>query len=160
MRRRYAILAPDRFEHDAKTAHGVIRYGIDEVVAVIDPAHAGWRVRDVLAYLDSDVPIVGSVAEALEYAPTSLLIGTAPKGGGLPPDWRAAVSQAIAAKLEIVSGLHEILGIDREFRREARAAGTAIWDVREPPEVPLFSGDAYQVRSTGSSHGRQRLRGR
>jgi uncharacterized NAD-dependent epimerase/dehydratase family protein len=82
VKRRYAILAPGRFEHDAKTAHGVIRYGSDEVVAVIDPAHAGRRVRDVLAYLDSDVPIVGSLAQALEYAPTSLLIGTAPKGGG------------------------------------------------------------------------------
>jgi uncharacterized NAD-dependent epimerase/dehydratase family protein len=147
VRRRYAILAPDRFEHDAKTAHGVIRYGSDEVVAVIDPTHAGRRVRDVLAYLDSDVPIVGSVAEALEHAPTSLLIGTAPKGGGLPADWRAAVAQAIAAKLEIVSGLHEILGIDRQFQRAARAAGTAIWDVREPPEVPLFSGDAYEVQA-------------
>lgn len=147
MRRRYAILAPNRFEHDAKTAHGVIRYGSDEIVAVIDPSHAGRRVRDVLPYLDSDAPIVADVAQALEHAPTSLLIGTAPKGGGLPSDWRAAVADAIAAKLEIVSGLHQILGIDAEFRSAAGAAGTTIWDVREPPEVPLFSGDVYQVRA-------------
>ncbi|MGC9990923.1 MAG: DUF1611 domain-containing protein [Candidatus Cybelea sp.] len=147
MKRRYAILAPNRFERDAKTAHGVIRYGSDEVVAVIDPSHAGRRVRDVLPYLDSDVPIVGSVAQALEHAPTSLLIGTAPKGGGLPPDWRAAVAEAIAAKLEIVSGLHQILEADREFRSAAHAAGAAIWDVREPPEVPLFSGDVYHVEA-------------
>ncbi|HLY04074.1 MAG TPA: DUF1611 domain-containing protein [Candidatus Cybelea sp.] len=147
MKRRYAILAPDRFESDAKTAHGVIAYGSDDVVAVIDPSHAGRRVRDVLPYLDCDAPIVGSVAQALEYAPTSLLVGTAPKGGGLPSDWRAAVTDAIAARLEIVSGLHQILGDDREFRRAARAAGTAIWDVREPPEVPLFSGEVYQVES-------------
>ena len=53
--------------------------------------------------------------------------------------------EAIAAKLEIVSGLHEILARDREFARAAAAAGTTIWDVREPPEVPLFSGDAYDV---------------
>ncbi|HVN70011.1 MAG TPA: DUF1611 domain-containing protein [Candidatus Binatia bacterium] len=145
MIRRYAILAPERFAADAKTAHGVIRYGNDEVVAVVDPSHAGRSVRDVLAHLDSDAPIVASVGEALRFSPTSLLVGTAPKGGGLPPSWRAAVLEAIAAKLEIVSGLHEILGRDREFARAADAAGTAIWDVREPPEVPLFSGDAYAV---------------
>jgi len=143
--RRYVILAPDRFVEDAKTAHGVIRYGTDEIVAVVDPSAAGRRVRDVVAHLDSDAPVVASVAEALAFSPTALLVGTAPKGGGLPPAWRAAVLEAIAAKLEIVSGLHEILANDRQFRRAAAAAGTTIWDVREPPEVPLFSGDAYDV---------------
>lgn len=145
--RRYAILAPDRFAHDAKTAHGVIRYGNDEVVAVIDPANAGRRVRDVLPYLDSDAPIVATVADALQFSPNALLIGTAPKGGGLPPTWRGAVGDAIAARLEIVSGLHEMLDADREFRVAARAAGTTIWDVRKPPEVPLFSGDVYDVNA-------------
>jgi uncharacterized NAD-dependent epimerase/dehydratase family protein len=145
--RRYAILALDRFERDAKTAHGVIRYGDDEVVAVIDPAGAGQRVRDALAYLDSDAPIVSSVAQALQFAPTALLIGTAPKGGGLPPQWRGAVLEAIAAHLEIVSGLHELLDADREFRTAARAVGTTIWDVRQPPDVPLFGGDVYDVKA-------------
>lgn len=145
MSRRYAILAPHRFESDAKTAHGVIRYGNDAVVAVIDPALAGKRVREVLPFLNSDAPIVASFAEALEFSPTALLIGTAPKGGGLPPDWRADVLAAIAAKLEIVSGLHDMLNADREFRMASRAAGTTIWDVREPPEVPLFAGDVYAL---------------
>jgi D-glutamate N-acetyltransferase len=147
MTRKYAVLALDRFATDAKTAHGVIRYGTDEIVAVIDPSIAGKRVRDVLPYLQSDAPIVASVAEALPFAPTALLIGTAPKGGGLPPEWRGAVLEAIAARLEIVSGLHEILDRDREFHRAARAAGTTIWDVREPPDVPLFSGEVYGVAS-------------
>ena len=145
MKRRYAILSPHRFALDAKTAHGVIRYGSDEVVAVVDPDHAGKRVRDLLAHLDSDVPIVATLAEALNFSPNALLIGTAPKGGALPADWRAAVLEAIAAKLEIVSGLHDMLGDDRQLRAAAHAAGTTIWDVREPPEVPLFSGDAYAV---------------
>jgi uncharacterized NAD-dependent epimerase/dehydratase family protein len=147
MRRRYAILSPGCFSTDAKTAHGVIRYGDDEVVAVIDPSHAGRSVRDVLAHLESDAPIVASVAQALELSPTSLLIGTAPKGGALPPEWRAEVLAAIAAKLEIVSGLHDMLNEDREFFTAARASGTTIWDVREPPEVPLFGGDAYAVKA-------------
>ncbi len=147
MSRRYAILAPDRFAGDAKTAHGVIRYGSDEVVAVVDPGNAGRRVREVLPHLASDAPIVASVTEALQFAPTALLIGTAPKGGGLPPGWRDAVFEAIAARLEIVSGLHEMLDEDREFHIAARAAGTTIWDVRRPPEVPLFSGDVYDVEA-------------
>ncbi len=145
MSRRYAVLAPDRFASDAKTAHGVIRYGSDEIVAVVDPACAGRRVRDVLPHLQNDAPIVEDVAAALQYSPTALLIGTAPKGGGLPPEWRSAVLEAIAARLEIVSGLHEILGDDREFRVAAATAATTIWDVREPPEVPLFNGDVYDV---------------
>lgn len=143
--RRYAVLAPERFVDDAKTAHGVIRYGSDEVVAVVDPSVAGRRVRDVVPHLDSDAPIVAQISEALAFAPDALLIGTAPKGGGLPPAWRAEVLEAIAAKLQIVSGLHEILARDPEFRRAAAAAGTTIWDVREPPDVPLFSGAAYEV---------------
>ncbi len=145
MKRRYVVLAPGYFAHDAKTAHGVIAYGSDETVAVIDPTNAGKRVRDAVAYLKSDAPIVSSVAEALQYAPTSLLIGTAPIGGGLPAAWRAEILAAIAAKLEIVSGLHDQLGDDTEFKLAAQRAGTTIWDVREPPAVPLFSGAVYKV---------------
>lgn len=147
MKRRYAILALGRFAEDAKTAHGVIAYGSDETVAVVDPSLAGRTVRDVLPYLQSDAPIVSSMAEALAFAPTALLIGTAPKGGALPPDWRAAVLEAIGAKLEIVSGLHDMLGEDPQFAGAALRAGTSIWDVRKPPETPIFTGEAYNVAS-------------
>ncbi len=145
MSRRYAILAPERFAHDAKTAHGVIRYGADETVAVIDPSCAGKRVRDVVPMLFSDAPIVASVPEALAFRPTSLLIGTAPKGGQLPPAWRAGVAHALRAGLEVVSGLHDMLADDPEFRDLAQSHGATIWDVRRPPEVPLFTGAAYGV---------------
>ncbi|MGB8519878.1 MAG: DUF1611 domain-containing protein [Candidatus Tumulicola sp.] len=144
-RRRYAILAIDRFAVDAKTAHGVIRYGEDEVVAVVDPACAGRRAGEVLPHLQSEAPVVATVEESLAYAPTSLLIGTAPRGGALPAQWRKAVLDAIAAGLEIVSGLHDMLAEDREFRTAAMQAGTSIWDVRKPPDVPLFSGAVYGV---------------
>lgn len=148
MPRRYVVLAPDRFVHDAKTAHGVIRYAVnDAVVAVVDPSCAGRRVRDVVSHLESDAPIVGSLREAMPFAPTALLIGTAPKGGALPPDWRAAVLEAIGAKLEIVSGLHDMLDDDPEFHAAALRSGATMWDVRKPPDVPLFSGAAYGVRA-------------
>ncbi|MDQ2865488.1 MAG: DUF1611 domain-containing protein [Candidatus Eremiobacteraeota bacterium] len=147
MKRRYAILAPDEFIDNAKTAHGVIAYGADETVAVIDASCAGKTVRDVLPHLRSDAPIVATVAEALRYQPSSLLIGTAPQGGSLPPSWRSEIRRALAEGLEIVSGLHDMLADDAEFAELARAAGTTIWDVRRPPAVPLFSGAAYSVQS-------------
>jgi uncharacterized NAD-dependent epimerase/dehydratase family protein len=147
MKRRYAILAIDRFAEDAKTAHGVIAYGTDDTVAVIDPSNAGKTVHAVLPYLHSDAPIVSNVAQALAHKPTALLIGTAPMGGALPAAWRAEVLAAIDAKLEIVSGLHDMLGDDPEFAAAAKRNGTTIWDVRKPPETPIFSGKAYEVES-------------
>lgn len=147
MTRRYAILAPERFAEDAKTAHGVIAYGSDATVAVIDPRCAGRRVRDVLPYLNSDAPIVNDLEAALAYGPTALLIGTAPQGGALPEEWRAAVLAGIDAGLEIVSGLHDMLGEDAQFAAAAKARGVRIWDVRSVPDVPLFSGDVYGLAS-------------
>ena len=145
--RRYAILAPGQFAENAKTAHGVIRYSNDETVAVIDPSCAGRPVRDVVPYLDCDAPIVSSVSEALRFKPTSLLIGTAPKGGKLSPEWRSEILAAISAGLEIVSGLHDMLADDPEFAEAASRRKTKIWDVREPPEVPLFTGAVYDVKA-------------
>ena len=53
-----------------------------------------------------------------------------------------------------------MLDEDREFRDAARAAGTTIWDVREPPDVPLFSRRRLRRRGAGAAYRRQRLRGR
>ncbi len=144
--RRYLILAPGQFADDAKTAHGVIRYGSDETVAVVDPALAGKTVREVLPHLPCSAPIVSSVAAGLQYGPTSLLIGTAPIGGKLPAHWRAEVIAALRAGLEVVSGLHDMLADDPEFAAAAFEHNAPIWDVRKPPDVPLFSGAVYGVK--------------
>src|SRR4028119_2043588 len=137
--RRYAILAEGRFaDRSAKTAHGLIRYGKDEVVCVMDSTLAGERVADVLSDLGRDAPIVGTPEEALELSPTSVLVGLAPAGGRLPEEWMETLRVAAEAGLEIVSGLHQRLG--PEF------PGAKVWDVREPPEdVPLFSGEGFTV---------------
>ncbi len=144
--RRYAILAPGLFaSRSAKTAHGVIAYAADETAAVIDPSHAGERVRDVVPYLNSDAPIVADLDAALAYGPTALLIGVAPSGGALPLAWRTTILEALAAQLEIVSGLHEVLGDDPELARAAQRTGGTIRDVRVPPPPRLFSGEANRV---------------
>jgi uncharacterized NAD-dependent epimerase/dehydratase family protein len=148
MQRRYAVLAPHAFtSRAAKMAHGVIAYSSDVVVAVIDPDHAGKRVGDVLPYLGSDAPLVGSFEDALRYAPTALLVGIAPAGGRLPDDFREAIRRALRARLEVVSGLHVMLNDDEEFAALAREHDTRIWDLRLPPAAPLFSGAAWDVRA-------------
>jgi len=146
--RRYAILAPGSFNsRAAKTAHGVIAYARDRTVAVIDPDHAGRHVRDVVPYLDSDAPIVASLAEALPFSPTALLVGVAPAGGALPAHWRTWIDEAIAARLEIVSGLHQFLGDDAAFSSAAARSGSPIRDLRTPPAPRLFDGSAQSVRA-------------
>jgi uncharacterized NAD-dependent epimerase/dehydratase family protein len=137
--RRYAVLAEGWFANShAKTAHGLIRYGKDEVVAVIDSTLAGERVYDVLPDLGRDAPIVGMLDEALRFSPTSVLVGLAPAGGRLPAEWMETLRAAAEAELEIVSGLHQRLA--PEF------PGKPVWDVREPPEgIPLFSGEGFEV---------------
>ena len=137
--RRYAILAEGWFANrHAKTAHGLIRYGKDQVVCVMDSTLAGERVRDVLPDLGRDAPIVGTLEEALEFSPTSILVGLAPAGGRLPVEWMETLRSAAEAGLEIVSGLHQRLA--PEFPEGN------VWDVREPPGgIPLFSGEGFEV---------------
>lgn len=144
--RRYLVLAPSAFATaSAKTAHGLIAYGNDVCVGVVDPAHAGRSVHEVTQYLQCDAPIVASVSAALALRPTSLLIGVAPPGGGISSDWRGEILTALRAGLEVVSGMHELLRDDAEFVEAARQHGASIWDVRVPPKVPLFSGEVYSV---------------
>ena len=114
--------------------YGVIRYGRDDVAAVIDSTRAGQNVD---AYLPGhDIPIVATLADALaiEPPPDALLIGIAPTGGRLPQSWRTVILDAIAAGLDVLSGLHTFIGDDPEFAAAAAAAGSTIVDYRRPPE--------------------------
>jgi len=146
-RRRYVVLTEGFIaDRHAKTAFGVMRYGRDEVVAIVDSSAAGKVVSDFHPHLRCQAPIVANVADALRFGPTSLLVGVANAGGFLPPAFRPRVLEAIDAGLEIVSGLHEFLTEDDEFCARARASGAKLWDVRRPPDgIPLFSGTAYRV---------------
>lgn len=138
-KRRYTVLADGWFANNhAKTAHGLIRYGKDEVACVIDSTLAGKRVAEVMPDLGRDAPIVGTLEEALELSPTSILVGLAPAGGRLPEEWMETLRSAADAGLEIVSGLHQRLAPEFPDR--------PVWDVREPPEdIPLFSGEGFGV---------------
>lgn len=146
--RRHAVLT-EGFLTDVhgKTAHGVLRYRPEQVVAVVDSHHAGKRVDEVVPSLRSDAPIVPTVREALAYRPRSLLIGFATDGGSIPPALRRPIFEAIDAGLDIISGLHEVLADDPEIASRAASKGVELVDVRVPPaKIPLFSGAAYDER--------------
>ncbi|HLX35120.1 MAG TPA: DUF1611 domain-containing protein [Candidatus Limnocylindrales bacterium] len=133
--RHLLILTEGQFEaHHAKTAVGVIRYGTDDVVALLDSSIAGRNVAEWLP--GHDIPAVATVADAmaLPRKPDTLLIGIAPTGGKLPAAWRQTILEAIQAGLAVHSGLHTFLGDDPELSAAAAAAGTEIVDYRRPPE--------------------------
>src|SRR3954453_10577776 len=136
--RRLVILAEGNFGfHHGKTAMGVIRYGTDKVVAVIDSTQAGRNVREWLGGSGRfDIPIVDSLNAALGFLPRAdaLLIGIAPTGGRLPDEWRVMILAAIRSGLDILSGLHTFLGDDPEFVEAARSSGVRLIDYRRPPE--------------------------
>jgi uncharacterized NAD-dependent epimerase/dehydratase family protein len=144
--RRLVILAEGNFGfHHGKTAVGVIRYGPDDVRAVIDSTQAGDNVSSILP--DRDIPIVATLDETLarEPRPDTLLIGIAPTGGRLPDSWRATILAAIRAGLDVHSGLHTFLGDDPEFAAAAAEAGIRLVDYRRPP--------ARMETSVGRRHG-------
>ncbi len=139
--RRIAILAEGMFEwHYGKTATGVIRYGQDPVVAVIDSTKVGQTVAQALhTSFGENIPIVYDIREALTYQPDTLLIGIAPQGGALPEAWRWQLLTALASGLNLVSGLHFFLSEDPELQAAAEKHGVTIWDVRRPPKQQRVS---------------------
>ena len=76
--RRILILG-EGFSHDAhygKTMRGIIRYGPDPVVAILDSKRAGES--------HEGIPIVGTVEDALPFEPTVAVVGVATQGGTVP----------------------------------------------------------------------------
>jgi len=131
--RRFLILAEGSFGPlTSKTANACIRYVPDEVAAVLDSGTAGRTAHDVLGF-GGNIPVVANFATGMTHRPTALLIGIAPAGGQFPDAWRPIVSDALRARLDVWSGLHTMLGDDREFAALAAASGSTIRDLRRAP---------------------------
>ena len=131
--KRYVILAEGAFDEEAKTATGVMRYAESPTVAVIDSTRAGTVVGDHVPGLESDVPVVSTLADTLAFEPTTLLVGVAPAGGKLPEAYRRAILEALENGLDVESGLHDFLGDDPEFDSAARLSGRELHDLRRAP---------------------------
>jgi len=140
---RYLILAEgySADPHYGKTALGVLRYRRSDVVAVLDSQRAGETA--------DGVPIVGTVAEALRFEPTTALVGVATQGGRFPPAWIELLRQCIAAGIDIENGLHVFLADDSELRGLADANGVELRDLRRPPaDLSTATGEVFDVPGT------------
>ncbi len=147
-KRRMCILTDGYLDvFSAKTAVGLLRYCPDEVVAVLDRAHAGESLEKLVG-VGANVPIVDSVQAALQYRPDQFVLGAVRSGGQLPEEWRATICAALAAGLDVVNGLHTRLNDDPEVARCAADAGRSIWDVRARPRPSVVgTGKARQTRA-------------
>lgn len=145
---RYLALADGQLGiFDAKTANGLVRYRPETVAAVVDPVHAGKTTRDILGS-PAAIPIVATIDEGLALEPTALVIGVSPPGGALPAAWRRAIAQCLTKGLDVVSGLHEFLSDDPEFRQLANQYGCKLIDLRRPPEsLPIGHALAKTTRA-------------
>lgn len=71
----------------------------------------------------------------------SMVIGVANVGGFIPDSWISALSRALAAGLDLVSGLHVPLDAISPLRKLANQHGRRLIDVRKPPQgLPVGTG--------------------
>jgi uncharacterized NAD-dependent epimerase/dehydratase family protein len=126
------ILARSSFiQSRAKTAHGLIRHGKKyQILSVLDETLVGQDAGEVIGLEKKDIPIVDELDTNAEV----LIIGVAPSGGRLPPEWRNDIISAIKSGMDIVNGLHEFLNDDPQFVELANENKVQLIDVRKPPE--------------------------
>jgi D-glutamate N-acetyltransferase len=141
---KYLILAEgfSADPHYGKTAHGVLRYRRDDVVAILDSTRGDGAS-------EMGVPVVRSVDDALQYAPTTALVGVATQGGRFPPAWLDLLRQCVEAGLDIENGLHVFLADDPELAALARERGVELRDLRRPPaDLSTATGENLAVPAT------------
>ncbi|GAB4459015.1 MAG: DUF1611 domain-containing protein [Armatimonadaceae bacterium] len=145
---RLALLMHDHVGRpDGKMGYGLLRYGVAPVVCVIDRAHVGRDLYEMTGIAEAQgIPIVASVAEALEFDPDTLIPAIAPAGGRLPEDWLPDVQAALSEGMSLVNGLHAPLAAEPSLASRLTRPGQFIWDIRqEPPGLPNGSGKARLV---------------
>jgi uncharacterized NAD-dependent epimerase/dehydratase family protein len=150
-RPRRLLVLGEGFSHDphhGKTMRGIVRYGPDPVVAILDSQRAGES--------HEGIPILGTVEDALAHEPTVAVVGVATQGGRFPPAWRELLKACITAGLDVESGLHEFISDDPELSGIARGHQVELRDLRKPPaglSVPTGENlrvDAKIVLTVGS----------
>jgi uncharacterized NAD-dependent epimerase/dehydratase family protein len=120
----------------AKTAHSVIRYCSEEVVALLDRSAEAPDAERLIGF-GGAIPVVRRLSDA--PGARTLLIGISPPGGKLPEAWRAIILEAIERGMTVVSGLHDFLSHDARFAEAARKSGARLIDVRSNQENEVAS---------------------
>jgi len=122
---------------NTKMAEGILRYGPNECVAIIDSKAAGKSLKDFWK-LDTSLPIVGTLNEAIARGAEVLVLGTAPSGGRLPESWKEVILHALDSGMSVVNGLHDKL---QPIFSDKLKLDQWIWDLRTPVgDLPQIGG--------------------
>ncbi len=148
---RAIVLAHGKFaSFGGKTANDLVIYNgrFFEVVAILDKFKAGKTSKEFLPISASDVPIVANLKDATQFRPEALVIGIAPIGGKLSPEYRQIVKEALARGLDIWTGLHSFLLDDKELSELAIRSGATIHDLRRPPnDLRIWNGEVTRTKA-------------
>ena len=136
----------------AKTAHGLVRDSSRyRILAVIDAVSAGQDAGMVLDGTHRDIPIYASIADFQQRSSESAqycLIGIAGKGGRIPAGMLGLVKEALLARMNVVSGLHEFMGDVPGLKTLAEANDVTITDIRRPKpkdQLAFWTGEIREV---------------
>lgn len=115
----------------AKTAYGLRDWAPEKCVGeYVLPA----------ATVSTGLPVLNPAAAAARGA-RALLIGVANSGGVIPASWVPALSEALEAGLDIVSGMHIRLADVPGLAEQAERLGRQLIDIRHPPRgLPVGTG--------------------
>lgn len=109
---------------DAKTAQGLAHWRPEDCVG---------QLRFANARVDTGLPDM-DIGQARRSGARSLVIGVAPTGGELNPDWENTLANALDAGLDVVSGMHSPLSTLPKLANAAFRSGSRLVDVRRPPD--------------------------
>jgi len=104
----------------AKTAYGVVDWRRDWCLG---------QMRLPGCAADTGLPDMG-IEEARAAGARTFVIGAVNAGGVLPPHWVDSIVTAIAAGMDVASGLHDRLGSVPKIRDAAERHGAALHDLR------------------------------
>ncbi|MGL1832064.1 N-acetyltransferase DgcN [Rhodocyclaceae bacterium SMB388] len=127
--------APDPLA--AKVAQGIRDWRPDAAIGQYRMAgcNADMRLPDM------------NIAEAAAAGARTLVVGVANRGGVISPAWIAVLCDALAAGMDLASGLHNLLRDEPELVETARMYGRTLHDVRIPSvKYPIANGKPRRGR--------------
>lgn len=114
------FLGDARDQLAAKTAHGIVDWR---------PEWCTGQLRLPGCKADCGLPDL-SIAEAVQRGAKTMVVGVANAGGVLPEHWVTTIVAALAAGLDVATGLHKRLASIPAIAAAARQYGRTLHDVR------------------------------
>ncbi len=119
----------------------------DPLSAKVAQGIRDWRPEDCIGQFrmegcKADIKLQDvTIDDAVKAGAKTLVIGVANRGGLISKEWTSVLCKALAAGLDIASGLHNQLSDEPELVAAAKAHGRDLHDVRIPPvQYPIANG--------------------